>query len=195
MGKGGSGSTEIKETVHERAAAEIAQKQWALYLDELKPMEDLFISQVDNLNHHDQYSARAGTVNLGYQQAFGAGRQQTATALAAGGVDPSSGRFQGALRDVQRDQIAGQMDTTNRAQVAQQDKYTAGLQDVMAMGAGQQADALSGYRNIASHSLSKATEDAQQALSDRQAVGQLVGTVGGLAARTYGLKETNPRGR
>ncbi|UXD25303.1 hypothetical protein FORC065_2499 [Yersinia enterocolitica] len=191
MGKGGRGSTEIKETSHELAAAEIAQKQWALYLDEFKPMENLFISKVDTLNQPEKYAKTAGTVNLGYQQAFGSGRQQTASALAAGGVDPGSGRFRETLGDVQRDQLTGQIDTTQRAQTSQQDKYVAGLQDVVAMGAGQKADALSGYSHIANHSLSKATFDAQKSLSNRQAVGQLVGVAGGVAARTYGLKDAN----
>lgn len=43
MGKGGSGSTEIKETSQEIAAAEIAGKQWQLYQNELKPMRDYSI--------------------------------------------------------------------------------------------------------------------------------------------------------
>ncbi|CQD36011.1 hypothetical protein [Yersinia mollaretii] len=194
MGKGGSGSTEIKETSQELAAAEIAGKQWTLYQNELKPMENLFISKVDSMNNASKYDDAAGTVNLGYQQEFGKARQQAATELAAGGVDPSSGKFQGTLQTLQSDQVAGQIDTTNRAQTSQQDKYVAGLQDVVAMGAGQKADALSGYSNIASQSLNKATSDAQKSLSDRQAIGQLVGTAGGLAARTYGLKDASASG-
>ncbi|AJJ53503.1 hypothetical protein BZ17_655 [Yersinia pseudotuberculosis IP 32953] len=193
MGKGGSGSTEIKETSQEIAAAEIAGKQWQLYQNELKPMENLFISKVDAMNNESNYDDAAGTVNLGYQQEFGKARQQTATGLAASGVDPSSGKFQSALGDIQSDQVAGQIDTTNRAQTSQQDKYVAGLQDVVAMGAGQKADALSGYSNIANQSLSKATSDAQNSLSDRQAVGQLVGAVGGVAARSYGLKDASSK--
>lgn len=193
MGKGG-GSTEVKETSQELAAAEIAGKQWTLYQNELKPMENLFISKVDNMNNASKYDDAAGTVNLGYQQEFGKARQQAATELAASGVDPSSGKFQGALQTLQSDQVAGQIDTTNRAQTSQQDKYVAGLQDVVAMGAGQKADALSGYSNIANQSLSKATSDAQKSLSDRQAIGQLVGTAGGLAARTYGLKDASTSG-
>lgn len=190
MGKGG-GSTEVKETSQELAAAEIAGKQWTLYQNELKPMENLFISKVDSMNNESKYDDAAGTVNLGYQQEFGKARQQTATELSAGGVDPSSGKFQGTLQTLQSDQVAGQIDTTNRAQTSQQDKYVAGLQDVVAMGAGQKADALSGYSNIANQSLNKATSDAQKSLSDRQAIGQLVGAAGGVAARTYGLKDAN----
>ncbi|HHH2128191.1 TPA: hypothetical protein ACPZUW_001063 [Yersinia enterocolitica] len=193
MGKGGSGSTEIKETSQELAAAEIAGKQWTLLQIALKPMENLFISKVDSMNNESKYDDAAGTVNLGYQQEFGKARQQAATELSAGGVDPSSGKFQGTLQTLQSDQVAGQIDTTNRAQTSQQDKYVAGLQDVVAMGSGQKADALSGYSNIASQSLSKATSDAQKSLSDRQAVGQLVGAAGGMAARNYGVKDVSSK--
>ncbi|ARZ00547.1 hypothetical protein AXW38_06070 [Yersinia ruckeri] len=190
MGKGG-GSTEVKETSQELAAAEIAGKQWQLYQSDLKPMENLFMDKVDGMNRESKYDDTAGTVNLGYQQAFGRARQQTAAELAASGMDPTSGKFQRALGDIQSDQVAGQIDTTNRAQTSQQDKYVAGLQDVVAMGSGQKADALSGYSNIANQSLNKASNDAQKSLGDRQAVGQLVGAASGLAARTYGLKDVN----
>ncbi|WP_261370002.1 hypothetical protein [Yersinia aldovae] len=105
MGKGGSGSTEIKETSQELAAAEIAGKQWTLYQNELKPMENLFISKVDSMNNEAKYDDAAGTVNLGYQQEFGKARQQAATELSAGGVDPSSGKFQGTLQTLQSDQV------------------------------------------------------------------------------------------
>ncbi|ENA1774648.1 hypothetical protein ND444_07415 [Yersinia ruckeri] len=191
MGKSG-GSTEVKETSQEIAAAEIAGKQWQLYQSDLKPMENLFMDKVDGMNQESKYDDAAGTVNLGYQQEFGKARQQTATELAASGADPTSGKFQSALGNIQSDQVAGQIDTTNRAQTSQQDKYVAGLQDVVAMGSGQKADALAGYSNIANQSLNKASNDAQKSLGDRQAVGQLVGAAGGLAARTYGLKDASP---
>lgn len=186
MGKGG-GSNEVKETEAEKAAAQVAAKQWDLYSNELKPFENLFMSKVDNLNSEQKYAGIANDTNLGYQSEFGKARNSAATNLAASGVDPSSGKFQGALNDITSDQVVGQIDTTNRAQSSQADKYVAGLQDVVAMGAGQKADAMAGYSNIANVSMQKAQNDAQRALSDKQAVGGLVGAVGGAAARTYGL--------
>lgn len=41
MGKGGGGSGEIKETSQQKAQAEIARKQWDLYNQRLKPMENV----------------------------------------------------------------------------------------------------------------------------------------------------------
>lgn len=186
MGKGGGGSTEVKETSQEKAAAIVANEQWSVYKGELRPFENMFMDKVDALNDQSKYDKAAGTTNLGYQQSFGQARQQATTQMAANGADPNSGNYQGALKDLVSDQATGQADTTNRAQTSQQDKYVAGLQDVVALGAGQKADALSGYNNIASHSLSKATSDAQRSLSDRQAIGGLVGAGLGAAARTWG---------
>lgn len=193
MGKGG-GSNEVKETENEKAAAEVASKQWGLYSDELKPFENLFMQKVDNLNSEQKYTDIAADTNLGYQSGFGKAREQAATGLAASGVDPSSGKFQGTLDDITSDQVAGQIDTTNRAQNSQADKYVAGLQDVVAMGAGQKADSLAGYSNIANVSMQKAQSDAQRSLSNRQAVAGVVGAVGGAAARTYapGLGSSTP---
>lgn len=192
MGKGGS--TEVKETENEKAAAQVAAKQWDLYSDELKPFENLFMQKVDNLNSEQNYSDIAADTNLGYQSGFGKAREQAATSLAASGVDPSSGKFQGTLNDITSDQAVGQIDTTNRAQNSQADKYVAGLQDVVALGAGQKADALSGYSNIANISMQKAQNDAQRSLSDRQATAGVVGAVGGAAARMYapGLSSAAP---
>nr|WP_210423814.1 hypothetical protein [Dickeya sp. CFBP 2040] len=161
------------------AAAEVANQQWNLYQNELRPFENLFMEKVDSLNDGQKYDKIAGDVNLGYQQEFGRVRRQAADGLAAAGVDPSSGKFQSALKDVATDQVAGTIDATNRAQTDQQNKYVAGLQDVQAMGSGQKAEALQGYQGIAAASQQKAISDAQNSLSKQQASKGLVGTVGG----------------
>lgn len=183
MGKGGS--TEVKETAQEKAAAEVANKQWALYTNELRPFENMFIEDVESLNDESKYDNIAGATNLQYQQQFVKAREQTAQALTSQGVDPSSGKFKGALDDLTQNQVAGQIDTTNRAQTSQQDKYISGLQDVTALGAGQKAEALSGFQSIANASGQRAAQDAQTALSNQNATRGLVGTALGAAA-SYG---------
>lgn len=186
MGGGGGGSTEVKETTQQQAAAEVARQQWDLYQNELKPYENLFMDKVDSLNDEQKYTDIAGDVNLGYQQAFGRARQQTADNLTSSGVDPSSGKFQSALSDLAEDQVAGTIDATARSQTDQQNKYIAGLQDIQAVGAGQKAEALQGYQGIAAAANQKALSDAQSSLSKQAANQQLVGAVGGSLA-SYGL--------
>ncbi|EBY1954695.1 hypothetical protein HAZ28_004765 [Salmonella enterica] len=190
MGKGGGGSNEIKETSQQKAQAEIAMKQWRLYSDRLKPMENLFMGKVDGLNDKGKYDGLAGTTNLGYQKQFGEARSQTAGQLTAAGVDPSSGKFQEAMNALNSEQATGQTDTTSRAQTSQADKYIAGLQDVVALGTGQKADALQGYNSLAETSLQKAGMDAQSAYMRRQGnaslVGAGLGAVAGYASNRWG---------
>ncbi|WP_437216715.1 hypothetical protein [Pectobacterium sp. LFLA-215] len=176
---GSKGSNEIKETSQQHAAADVARQQWDLYQGELKPYENIFMDKVEELNDQQKYDGIAGDVNLGYQQAFGQVRRQAADGLASAGVDPSSGKFQGGLKDIATDQVTGTIDATNRSQTDQQNKHIAGLQDVQAMGAGQKAEAMQGYQGIAAASQQKAISDAQSSLSKQQASKGLISTVGG----------------
>lgn len=190
MGKGGKNSGEIKETSQQKAQAEIAMKQWRLYSDKLKPMENIFMADVDKLNNKEKYQNLAGVTNLGYQKQFGEVRHQAANQLAAAGVDPGSGKFQEAMNDIAGEQAIGQIDATNRVQSSQADKYIAGLQDVVALGAGQKADALQGYNSLAENSLRKAGMDAQAAYMRRQGnaslVGAGMGALAGYASNKFG---------
>ncbi len=184
MGKGGS--NEIKETEAQKAAAGVAMEQWDLYKNDLQQYEDLFMDKVDNLNSEQQYDKLAGTAALGTAQAFGEARAGLADSMAAGGVDPTSGKYQGAMGDLETDQALSQTDTTNRAQSSQQDMYVAGLKDVVSIGAGQKAESLAGMGDVANTSLRKAVSDAQTSFQDKQATAGLVGTLAG-GATAYGL--------
>ncbi|HBZ9867367.1 TPA: hypothetical protein MND73_004297 [Salmonella enterica subsp. houtenae] len=193
MGKGG-GSNEVPETSQQRAQADIAMRQWKLYSNELKPMENIFMDKVDKLNDGSKYDQLAAMTNLGYQKNFGEAREQAAGQLASAGIDPSSGKYQGALNALSSDQSVGQSDTTNRAQTSQADKYVAGLQDVVSLGTGQKTGALQGYNNLAENSLRKATADAESAYTRRQGnaslVGAGLGAVGGDALHRFNKPAT-----
>lgn len=195
MGKsGGGGSNEIKETAAQQAAAKVAAKQWNMYQTELKPFENLFMQKVAELNGKGEYQARAAEAGLGYATSFGQAREAAGTELAAAGVDPTSGKYQATMDDLTSEQMAGQADTVARAQTSQQDKYVAGLKDIVAIGAGQKAEAVQGYQNIADSSMRKAASEAEMAhrknLSNRAGTASLVGAVAGAGAN-YGLSSLN----
>lgn len=184
MGKGGSGK--VEETEAQKALAEVAMQQWQLYQNELKPYEDLFMNKVDDLHREGEFDKLVGTAALGTAQSFGEARQGLADGMAAAGVDPSSGKYQEAMKELETDQALSQTDTANRAQSSQQDRYVAGLKDVVSMGQGQKAEALAGYNSLASTSLNKAAVDAQSKFNNKQAVMGLAGALGG-AATAYGM--------
>ncbi|MNE38788.1 hypothetical protein D3C80_1327000 [compost metagenome] len=187
MGKGGS--NEIKETEAQKALAEVTMKQWGIYQSDLKQYEDIFMDKVDELSGQEAFDDAAGTAALGTAHSFGEAREGLSDAMAASGVDPTSGKYQSTMHELETDQALSQTDTTNRTQSSQQDKYVAGLKDVVSIGQGQKAEALEGYSSLASSSLNKAASDAQTKFNNKQAVLGLVGTVGG-AATAYGMNNS-----
>lgn len=184
---GGGGSSKVKETSAEKAQASVAADQWSYYQSNLKQYEDLFMDKVDSLNNESNYTKVAGDAATQTSSAFGQAREQAATTMASSGVDPTSGKYQSTMKSLTNDQIASQNDTVNRAQNSQADKYTAGLSDVVAIGSGQEADALSGYSSLASSSAAKAASDAESAFNSHSALTNGLGTAAGLYA-AYGSK-------
>lgn len=192
MGGGGGGSNDVRETAQQKAASEVAAKQWNMYQQELKPFENLFMEKVDDINKGSEYDKLAAEAGLGYASAFGDAREQAGTELAAAGVDPTSGKYQSQMDELTGEQMVGQADTVSRAQTSQQDKYVAGLKDIAAIGQGQKAEAMQGYQNISDMAHQKASQEAsiahQKSLSSRAATAGLVGSIGG-AATAYGLRD------
>ncbi|MFB2866310.1 hypothetical protein [Aeromonas sp. MdU4] len=162
-------------------------EQWDLYNSDLKKYEDIFMDKVDGLNSDKEYDKLAGTAVLGTAKTFGDARSGLADSMAAGGIDPTSGRYQESMEGLETDQALSQTDTTNRAQSSQQDRYVAGLKDVVSLGAGQKAESLAGMGDVANTSLRKASSDAQDSFLSQQATAGLVGTLAG-AGTAYGLK-------
>ena len=184
---GGGGSNEVKETSAEKAQASVAADQWSYYQSNLKQYEDLFMDKVDNLNNESNYDNVAGDAATQTSSAFGQARQKTADNLAASGIDPTSGKYQASMKDITNKQVGSQIDTVSRAQNTQADKYTAGLSDVVSIGSGEKADALSGYSSLASSSAAKAASDAESAFNSHSALTNGLGTAAGLYA-AYGSK-------
>jgi hypothetical protein len=181
----GKNNSEVKETEYEKAAAEVASKQWNLYTDELSRYEDNFIERVGNYNSTSNMKDTKADADLSYDSAYAKNRTQTTDNMAASGIDPSSAKFKSAQSDITTDQAISQADTVNRAQSSEQDKYTAGLTDVVSIGQGQKAEAMAGLSDVASMSASTAANDAQNSFNTRASTQQLVGAVSGAGLRSY----------
>ncbi|MCE0495781.1 hypothetical protein [Vibrio salinus] len=182
---GGGGSSEQKETSYEKAAADVAQKEWNLYTNELSQYEDNFIERVGNYNSDSNMANAKSDVDVNYNSAYSDTRDQLADNMAASGINPNSGKFQENMADTVTDQAENQADTVDRAQSSEQDKYIAGLQDVTAMGMGEKGDALSGLSDVANMSASKAASDAQDDFNKRASNQQLAGAVAGAGLSSY----------
>ncbi|SIO96091.1 hypothetical protein [Vibrio spartinae] len=182
---GGNKNNEVKETSYERAAADVANQQWRIYQDELSQYENSFIDRVGNYNSDSNMSDTKSDADLAYNAAYSQNRDNTVLRLAASGVDPSSEKFRQAQADITTDQAVSQANTVNRAQSSEQDKYVAGLSDVVAMGTGQKATALQGLSDVATMSANQAASDAQSSFNTRSANMQAVGAVAGAGLRSY----------
>ncbi|HIF9385085.1 TPA: hypothetical protein ACX6R1_000981 [Photobacterium damselae] len=177
---GGRKTPKVQETEAQRAAIEVAKKQWDLYQNELRPYEMDFIERVKALNTPAHLEKTAQQVRLAYGAQYQQGQQRLAQHLTSQGIDPSSGRYQTALSSLAQEQALGQADTVNRAQSSEQDKYVAGLQDVSAIGMGQKATALAQMGDVANLSLRSATRDALDTFNRHAANKQWMGTALGI---------------
>ncbi|MDF5166564.1 hypothetical protein P3612_11215 [Vibrio parahaemolyticus] len=187
----GGSSNKVEETAAEKAASKVAVEQWNLYDSELKQYEDVFMQRVDNFNSESNMADAKASVDLNYNKNFGEARSQSATNMAAQGIDPSSGKFKGALSDITLDQSLTQGDAINRAQVNEQDNYVVGQQDVVAIGMGQKAEGLAGMDSTASLSASKSANDAVSSFNRRSANAQFVGSLAGMGVASMSTPNTN----
>ncbi|MEZ8965481.1 hypothetical protein AB6E53_02220 [Vibrio breoganii] len=192
----GGSDNEIKETSAEKASAQVAKDQWALYENELKPFEENFIQRVQSLDSQQAKNAGKDAVSVGNNRAFSEAKGAVADQMTSAGVDPSSGKFQTAIQEVGADQAISQGDTMNRMETSIQDRKMAGLSDVVAMGDGEKGEAMSGMDAVASSSLRKATSDAYNSFNRSSANGQLAGAVVGAGANyaTNNLATPNTAG-
>ncbi|OBU29318.1 hypothetical protein C0Z01_00485 [Photobacterium kishitanii] len=188
---GGGGNNKVEETTAQKSAAEVANRQWEIYQNDLKGFEDNFIQRVDNYNSSQNMDKTKQDTGLAYAKSFSDSRSAANKQLTASGIDPSSSKYQQVMSEMSSEQAIEQADTVNRAQTAEQDKHMAGLQDVTAIGMGQKSESLAGMGDVATSSLRKATFDAQNAFNRRAANNQLIGTVAG-AGVSAGLREVGP---
>ncbi|PSU66809.1 hypothetical protein C9J20_09055 [Photobacterium phosphoreum] len=185
---GGGGKNKVEETTAQKSAAEVANRQWDIYKNDLKGFEDTFIQRVDNYNSSSNMAKTKQDTGLAYAKSFSDSRSAANKQLTASGIDPSSSKYQRTMADISSEQAIEQADTINRAQTAEQDKYMAGLQDVTAIGMGQKSDSLAGMGDVETASMRKASSDAQNAFNRRSANNQLMGTVTGVGV-SAGLRE------
>lgn len=182
---GDPGSGKVEETAAEKAASQIAVKQWNLYNSELKPLENVFMQRVNNINSDANMADVKQSTDLSYNREYGDAREATATNMAQAGIDPSSGKFQSTLTDLATDQAIAQGDTVNRAQSAEQDKYVTGKQDIVAIGQGQKAEGLAGIEDTANLAAKRAANDAYSDFNRSAATAQTVGTLAGVGTSMY----------
>jgi len=180
---GGGGSNEVPETSQEKAAAEVAMKEWNRYKDVYVPLENEWME--DNIvTDEEKQKAAAEAGGMVTKRYDDAGKGM------AGPMTPGSGRFSAKTTDlnIERGKVAGRSMAT-ASQIAD-DQHYAGLEAAVSLGRGQATDAQLGMADIAARSVKDATSDAVQDWKEKDDTLSAIGAVGGMAAYSYWPKKT-----
>lgn len=185
-GGGGSSDNTIKDTPEQRHLAQVAAEKWNFAQERLAPLENQYMESVSQMTDDDRMSYIRGRTMQSQQQTTSQAFQQTGQQLQQGGIDPSSGRYQGAMSGVAMDGAEVGGETLGRAQFEQENQQIQGLQNIVAIGQGQAGQAQTGLAGLADQSASDARSAATNKFNRRSANLQLLGQVAG-AGTAYGL--------
>lgn len=190
MSGGGGGDAEIKDTPEQKYAAQVAAEKWNYAQQALAPLEQKYMDDVDNMDSEQNMAYLRGVTNQASQQNLSQGLGDVGAQLAAGGINPNSGRFVATQGDFTEQQAQKGGETMGRAVFQQEAEKVKGLQNVVAIGSGQSTSAQNGLNDIAAQSAADARGDATQNYNRKSANLQLLGTLAG-AATSAGLGAYN----
>ncbi len=175
----GDTSTDIKDSELNKAMADIARDRWNHYNEVIVPAEDRWIEDLANQNAEKYYQRAAGSGNVATQRATGL---QQAEMLEQGG---NTARLASATEAGARQQQSSAQDTESRMQATQQQAYLGGLQNILAVGSGKEAKAITSGSTAANYANRYAMSEAAQNATD-SGMGEVVGMGLGAASR-YGM--------
>lgn len=175
----GESSTDIKDSELNKAMADIARDRWIHYNEVIVPAEDQWMNHLadQNAEKYDQRAAGAG--NVATQRATGL---QQAEMLEQGG---NTARLASATEAGARQQQSAAQDTESRLQATQQQAYLGGLQNILAVGSGKEAKAITSGSTAADYANRYAMGQAANHAADN-GLGEAVGMGLGAASR-YGM--------
>ena len=179
---GGGGDNKVKESAAHQELARIATEKMILYDDELAPLENLYFDKVDATKSQPQKDFLTGSAAKSTERAFADVENRISGANIERGVDPNSGRFKSDIAEVQRQKADSSGESQALAEITQEDEYVGGLQNIVAMGAGQDTKAQEGITRLAQYGEQKAAADAQQAWNSKVDRLDIAGSVAGAGA-------------
>ena len=182
MSGGGGGDNEVKDTPEQRYAAQVAADKWNFSQEKLAPLENQYMANVEDMDSAGRMSYIRGATNQASMGNLSQGLQQVDNQLGLAGINPSSGRWTGTQTDFAEQSAHQSGETLGRAQFQQGAEKITGLQNIVAMGAGQSTQAQAGLGDIAAQSAATARGDAVSSFNRKSANLQLLGAAGGAAA-------------
>lgn len=181
----GSSKNTIEDTPERRMLAKVGAEQWNYAQETLAPLQNQYMAEVDQLDSAERKQYITGFANTGMQNAMGSVGSSAVTGATANGLDVGSGRVNGLMTDGYIDAAAASGDVAARALAEQDRQKVIGLQNVVAMGSGQQTQAVAGLSDISELSSSAARDSAQNAFNRRAANLQALGQIAGMGTSYY----------
>lgn len=178
----GGGGDKPEESQYSKELAEIASKEWNKYQESYVPVENQYMASVEKMGTEQAREDVAGDVATSYAKSFGEAGQEQERQLAAAGVDPSSGKARGARGDLSEAQAKTTADATSKAQSDVTRAYTGNLANVVAMGKGQEAQAVGGLQDISRAANLEASQDAVRKASEASIPAAVAGGAAAYAA-------------
>lgn len=182
-GGGGGGDTTVKDTPEQRYAAQVAAEKWNFSQNTLAPLESEYMARVEDMDSAGRKSYVRGVASQASQAQLGNGLANVGLQLGQAGINPNSGRWNGTMTDYAGGVAQAGGETMGRAQFQNANEQVRGLQNIVAIGSGQEGQAQAGLGQIAAQSAYDARNAATNSFNRNSANLQLLGGLAGGAAR------------
>jgi hypothetical protein len=184
-GGGGGGQEPLPETEQERALAETTKGTWAHYTTDLRPLEDRWLADIRMDSGDKSMVASQTAAGIGSQ--YDKAQAETTGNMFAKNVDPSSGKFAGAMTGlgVSRGKATGA--GVSRGVQAVDDATVQNLQSAVNVGRGQATEATADMGSIAGNAQREAISNADLRLRGDMADQERSEALAGTAASAAGF--------
>lgn len=178
---------EVEETPQQRAMVDLAVSKLADYQQRWLPVQKQLAAQITSMGGENSTARRRarGSAATDIEANFSRARTGLDAAAANTGSFGSS-RHKLAVAGMGEDQGTSLGLGLTQAEQQIDDAYVSGLSTIMALGQGQQGDAIQGLSRSADMSGRQAAADAQSSLDSRMGDAQLAGQLVGAGFGLYG---------
>ena len=192
------GSPKVDEqepTAAEIAQFDIAQSMWADYQETAPALQEVYQERVTGmvpdgegglvrsgnvLDENGSVNTSAGVSQAGVAQAW--------SAMDKGPMNPNQATNRMGRTDLLGKRMASGVSAGTNTRIGQQNNMLRGVENVVAMGSGQQTQALNGMQSLAGSAAANAAQEANSAFADKSADKYLGSKVIGAGLGIYGYK-------
>lgn len=184
LSKLGKGPDKPKESKSEKAAANIAAKEYD-FARQLDFVKDEYASRVERLGTDEMQDAVSGRVNIDAQKQTAGLAEAAEAGMQQQGVDPSSGRSAATMTNVTAASGESIGRTQAESEFALDSAHLEGQNNRIAMAMGEKTKAVAGLQDIARGANAKSIQKARNKFNDKAATSAAIGTAAGMGVSYY----------